>query len=458
MPDKGEGKGKAPREGPRDNSHRQNRGKGHDSPRYSAGGTSKGNVSEDTEAARRRLWRKEGRCLSCGSETHHIKDCKLAPKESKATVGESSSRAKSGPNVASAKSNVDSRPSLKAKGAKVAPAPQSKVKVTAKPSFKDRSNDTLKVNKSSGKRATPSSGFSKRGDKRSRDMSPSGFTPPMKKATNFSYATVSNSAIAMVILNNEGNHVAIREHNRLRTQVEERWIDQLNKGEDLVAVERWEYTTRTATVFLEDSTSVETVRQEAEKPNLRLMPKAQYESERPETNVLTGLITGPAAKRDRKDLERFLKAEVDRVKIPGHVSVFNTTPIERSGNTLLRISVCANAMEKLKLLEFQLRIGASGYVKFEDTRASKKLDRSKSRKAKMEELHKKIAEDKKKIQERLKELKDLEKADTESIGSMGVSNLDIDQRDNVEAMEEEELLKTDDEASNEQGLSLLSKD
>ena len=50
----------------------------------------KSKVGEDTNtgsddkrvvgSALRRMWRKEGRCLSCGSESHCIKDCSLRPK------------------------------------------------------------------------------------------------------------------------------------------------------------------------------------------------------------------------------------------------------------------------------------------------------------------------------------------------------------------------------------------
>ena len=124
---------------------------------------------------------------------------------------------------------------------------------------------------------------------------------------------------------------------------------------------------------------VETVKQEAVKLNRMLMSKVQYEAEHPVTKIFCRLITGPAAKHDRKDLERFLKVETDKVRIPGYIRVYNVTPIERSDNALLKISVCAEAEKKLEELGFQLRIGASGLTKFVDMRAGKMLDNQKSR-------------------------------------------------------------------------------
>ena len=213
-------------------------------------------VERDVGSALRRMWRKEGRCLSCGSESHRIKDCSLRPKtEDKKGTTQSTKL-----NAAST-----SKPN----------AAKTSAKDATKPS-KDRSHEKSQVDKSKGNFATPSAGPSERGSKRPRDKSPSGLTPSAKKGSNFSYASVTNRAIAMVILSKEGNHITVREQNRLKTLVEERWIDQLAKGEDLVAVERWEYTTRNATVYLADAASVETVKQEAAKLNLRLQSKAEY--------------------------------------------------------------------------------------------------------------------------------------------------------------------------------------
>ena len=170
-------------------------------------------------------------CAGCGgrraaasrAESPRIKDCSLRPK--------TEDKKKTTPST-----KLNAASSSKPNGAKTS------AKDATKPS-KDRSHEKSQVDKSKGNFATPSAGPSERGSKRPRDKSPSGLTPPAKKGSNFSYASVTNRAIAMVILSKEGNHIRVREQNRLKTLVEERWIDQLAKGEDLVAVERWEYTT-----------------------------------------------------------------------------------------------------------------------------------------------------------------------------------------------------------------------
>ena len=392
---------------------------------------------EGVSSGLRRVWRKEGRCLACGSERHRIADCNLAPPRETSKMSDAPK--------AAASTSTTSKPKAAKTGVKVTPVPS--------PSG-GRNNDATASRGAMG--STPSAGSKKR---KERDNSPSGLTPPAKKANNHSYATVANNAIAMVILTKEGNHIATREMNRLRTQVEERWIDQVNKGETLVAVEQWEYTTRSASVFLADPQSVETVKQEAAKLDLKLVSKAQYEADHPVTKVYSGLITGPAAKRDRKDLERFLKVETDRVRIPGFIRVYNVTPIARSGNALLKISVCAEAEKRLEELDHQLRIGASGLTKFVDMRAGKKLDNQQSRQNRLEELHRLVDEDKKRMVQRLEELRQLEKDETSSVGSMGVSKLTVkDKAGEVEAMEEEELLKEDDGnevPEDSPGLSLL---
>ena len=91
-------------------------------------------------------------------------------------------------------------------------------------------------------------------------------------------------------------------------------------------------------------------------------------------------------------------------------------------------------------MDNQLRIGASGYTKFEDAREGKKLNKSTSRQERIAELRRSIAEEKDRFTARCKELRDLEKAETESVGSMGVSNLDIADVKDPEPMDEDKLL------------------
>ena len=63
-----------------------------------------------------------------------------------------------------------------------------------------------------------------------------------------------------------------------------------------------------------------------------------------------------------------------------------------------------------------------------------------SRQERIAELRRSIAEEKERFAARCKELRDLEKAETESVGSMGVSNLDIDGKGSEPMDEDEEKL------------------
>ena len=96
------------------------------------------------------------------------------------------------------------------------------------------------------------------------------------------------------------------------------------------------------------------------------------ESRAPEqTKVHKGLVQ--AALRERKVLERLLKFEAKRLGVNGRPEYHSSSIIQKSDNLLLRILVDEDAMENLKQVDFEMRIGASGKVKFSDDRASKKV-------------------------------------------------------------------------------------
>ena len=96
------------------------------------------------------------------------------------------------------------------------------------------------------------------------------------------------------------------------------------------------------------------------------LPKNALLDERKPTKVLTGLVSGPAASRDRTTLERLIMFEKKRVGICGRMEYHSATIVQKSGNLLLRIVTDKDALEGLKKVDFELRIGASGKVKFSD--------------------------------------------------------------------------------------------
>ena len=188
----------------------------------------------------------------------------------------------------------------------------------------------------------------------------------------------------------------------------------------------------------------------AEAMNLELVLKSrrQYEEERKPHTILTGLVTGSAAARDREILERMIQAEKDRVKIPGKLQYHSAHKVASSGNLLLKILVDEDAEPRFKELSYQLRMGASGYVKFEDDRAKRKVDK-RTRANQIETLESELEAEKKKLDERIKYLNQLKNSDNESVASMGLSSLNVGDKDKEpDDMEVDKLLARDeDEAS-----------
>ncbi len=379
----------------------------------------------------RKLWRKRGACLSCGSSAHRIKDCSLTPSSPSSTTSSSTTKAPPAgtPKTAKAADPVDPRAYRDYDKEKKS----SYADTAAKGSSKSKAEQDSK----------PSGSGKSRGAKRSRDPAPTGQTPPAKTAKNFSYAKATAGAIELVILNEDEGHIEVKQHDRLKMLVEELWIQQLEKDQDLVAIDKWSYTYKMATVHVADSASAAMVATEAKKLKLVLKSRAQVEAERRPTVILTGLITGPAAKRERQEIERFLKAEVNRMAIPGRLQFYQGVPT-KAGNLLLRIIVDDFAEERLKQLDYQLRVGASGLVKFEDERASKKVDQ-RSRAIKLERLQAEIEQGREQLKAKCKALRELQRCDTESVGSMGLGNLQMETETGSSTEAPAERLATVDE-------------
>ena len=135
------------------------------------------------------------------------------------------------------------------------------------------------------------------------------------------------------------------------------------------------------------------------------------------------MLTGPAAKRTRSELECLLKYECHRVKIPGRCEYYSEIPVHRSGNKLLKVKVDDDAMERLRELDFQVRVGASGMVKFQDKREAKQVNKQ-TRANRLQECNNELEELRKKLVECEARKQGIE-ADTESVGSGGITGLRI---------------------------------
>lgn len=399
---------------------------------------------DDRMKALRKMWRKKGYCISCGAPDHRIKDCTMAPPKPQSTALNAAPKTSS--------TSTASKATTKTPAAK-APTASGKAKEANSDSrgyraYTDKNKpsyaDAAKGGKSDSKAKSSKAGGS-RGEKRQRDAAPTGQTPPAKKAAkDFSYAKATAGATELLILNSEGGHIPQKEKERLEDRIDQVYLDQCTKGESTVNVDKWTYTTKAASVFVADKESIAIVAAEAEKLGLFLKDRRQVEAERRPTTILTGLVTGSTAKRSRQEIELFLKKAVEQAKIDGRLHFYQTQET-KSNNLLLRILVDDVAEARLKELDYQIRIGASGLVKFSDERKAKKVDHKRSRQVRIEELKIHIGREKEKITKMYEALDDLEKAETESMSSLGLSKLNVDDKDKADAHTYEELLNTSDE-------------
>ena len=201
-------------------------------------------------------------------------------------------------------------------------------------------------------------------------------------------------------------------------------------------------TSHFATCHVADDKSAGMIKELAESIGCVMVPKAELDAERKPVTILTGLLTGPASQRERPELERFLKHEKKRVTIPGRLEFYSLISVKRSGNKLLKIVVDDDTMERMRELDFQLRVGASGLVKFLDEREAKKTNKQ-TRANRIHELEKEMTGLKEKLIAIHKEKRELE-ADTESVASLGLSGLVVDNAA-MDTDEAKEGNKTDEE-------------
>ena len=302
----------------------------------------------------RNRWREEKRCLGCGSESHWIRDCPVVSQPGRST----GNAHRSGSQPSKSGSAKGSQPSSSGSSG-------SQPNTTGSKSTGSQPRDKA----SSGVKSTET-----RGEKRKRDPAPTGATPPPKKATTkkFSYAAAAAGAIEVAIVTRERAHISKKDFNAIRDAVEEKWLSQLEEGKEPFAVEGWSYTSQYATFTVPNESAAGQVEAVVRDQGFCAIPKATILAERKPTTILTGLVTGSAAKRDRSQLERLLKFESGRLKIEGRIEFYSSSTIQKSGNMLLRILVDEDAKQQLSRVDFELRIGASGKVKFVDERAQKK--------------------------------------------------------------------------------------
>ena len=338
-----------------------------------------------------KFWRRNGRCLGCGSEQHRVAQCTAGPSTptgSPTSASVPTDRAKQASQ--SGKTREGSGPK--------APAGKSATnKVTLA--------DTEPRDKG------PQSHADSKGQKRKRSVaSATGQTPPPKKQATkkFEYARAAENAVELAIVLEDKGHISRKDFNNLRDAADKLFLEQLEKGEtDLISVETWSYSSTLATVNVTDDKSRSALESVAEKLKLRVVDMAQLKAERRPVKILSGLLTGPAAKHPNEVLGKLLKFEADRMKITGRLQIASSVKVPRSGNLLLRILVDDVAEERLKEISYELRFGAAGKTRFEDLKSKHSVN-SKTRQEKLDRVVQEIEAGKKKISSLCRQRKQIE--------------------------------------------------
>ncbi len=375
----------------------------------------------------REIWRKNRRCVGCGSKSHYVRKCPTNPSDNKKAYG--AGRGKPTPETSGAPNVNQGR---KARPTRSGEAPKTTKGAGEPTSGTGRSPRPTPVTVEAGTRrprATASTSHTTTtAAKRARDQTPSGHTPPAKKA--FSYASATIGALEFAIVNADMGHVRRPLYEALRTSVEKAVISELLEGKATILIDQWSYNRELATVHVADSTTAETLKRLATAEGCRLLTRAQLAEVRKPTTILSGLLTGPAASGRKETLDLYVKAEKHRRGIPGRMEVCQTFET-KAGNLVLKLLVDEEALTRVRELDMNLRIGGTGLVHFTDLTEDKKLNNAAARQAALEAKRKELREKEDALRKAALELREAEREAEEAletdseVGSLGASSMAI---------------------------------
>ncbi len=411
-------------------------------------GTERGSQPSDGKAVSRTKvtpalqaqWRKERKCLRCGASDHYVRKC---PSSTTATTA-----ATKGPKGSQPKGKEGakgSQPTTKPNGSGRTPAQGSQ------PVSKQSAETSGATRKAKPKAAPTTTRTPSGGQKRARETAPSGHTPPAKKV--FSYAKAAAGSQELAIVMSDTAHVRRALYERLRDAAEETVINDLKEGKAMIQIDGWSYTNQVATVHVADSQSATRLSDLAAKEGMKLLTAQELAAVRKPTKILTGLVTGPAARKERAILDLYVKAQKECQRIPGRMEVCQTFET-KAGNLLMKLVVDEEAMSRLKEIDHTLRIGASGLVKFADVTEGKRLDNVAAKNAALAKRKEELKEKEQALRDAAAALRQAERdaeeaKETESVGSLGAGALSLADADLAEQMET--VLEETEEAAKEDG-------
>lgn len=259
------------------------------------------------------------------------------------------------------------------------------------------------------------------GGKRSHDQSTSGLTPESKRHSSKKrlYAEAAKGSLELVIVTKDDGHISAKHFNQINQAVEDAWIAALDKEEVPFTVEKWNYSNHFATVWVADVPSANIVGNVVEKHGFVLKKKQTVLEKRKQVTILSGLVQGPAAQRDRDILERFIKIEKVRSDIRGRFEFYQT--VNTPTGKILKVLADEDAMLRLSQLDFEVCLGASGRVKLTDERAHTKTDPL-SRKVELARVVKQMEEQKELLRALQQKRQELANVEVSSVGSLGLSS------------------------------------
>jgi hypothetical protein len=352
------------------------------------------------------VWFREGRCLVCGSEKHRRAVCPSAVSSPKPGRG-------------------PGQTATAPKGSK---------------GFQNPSGPNIKPHV--GQPGASGSGV--QGEKRGRAATPhvpSGFTPPMKKASRstsknsrtsrFTYAQTASGAWELAILQKDGkSHISKKDFEDIQVKMNEAFFISLEKGERVPSVNSWNYTPRVAVVAFTCAESRDAVATSVTDMGFALRELGELMEERRPTMILSGLITGPTAGLGDEKFPILLKQQKQLHKIDGRLEVQDTF-LTKGDNRIIRLLVDDVAMEGMKQLGYELFFAMSGAVLFQEQQKSSTRKSAPSDHSKLEGELAEIQRQRSALQEKMDEanqrIEQMERRQEprSGISFMGTSGMDV---------------------------------
>ena len=428
-------------------------------------GQPKGALANSTEdlAKLKALWRKKGACFACGSESHRIAQCSIRAEMStaKELAKEGKKAREKRPKKAKAKKTVNSAvtetggtgthqtgqateaigtaPWIKVTRGKVtkkgAPAPATVAGTNA------ATMTTSKVT------VTKDDATQLRGKKRTRDTTPSGLTPPPKKSTAehgarpntfykraFNYARVTSGAREMVILRKDGGHITQKAYLEIIEPLEKILQESLENDGTPFQVDGSEYNTQLATITPVDEASTRRIAEHVNCMGYDFKEKSEVMEARRPSKMMSGLAKGISANLNLEVLNKYVQHFKTSKGITGSMEIVSSMTT-KTNNAILKLKVDDLAAAGFLTEGNTLRLGMAGLVLFCDIQPET-AQRVNNPKLKTESLLADLDGQIAVARARIETLQQ-KKVDLSSVGSVGLSGLNMDTEEEGETNEKD---------------------